>query len=113
MKKIEWTLDGDLLTIRIDLTQEFGPSSSGETTIRVLPWGPDLVTQLMVGKGRDEHEKIMGTTGRHQTAVRPGSIFRSGCWAYLSDGPVLAPSLDCQHVEGPSDRGRLGGLRLH
>ena len=37
MKNVEWTLDGDLLTIRIDLTQEFGPSSSGKTMIIASP----------------------------------------------------------------------------
>ncbi|WP_020373811.1 hypothetical protein [Sulfobacillus thermosulfidooxidans] len=33
MKNVEWTLDGDILTIRVDLRQSFGPSSSGKTII--------------------------------------------------------------------------------
>ncbi len=33
MKNVQMTVDGDLLTIKIDLTKEFGPSSSGKTTI--------------------------------------------------------------------------------
>ena len=33
MKNVELTLTGDILTIRVDLTQTFGPSSSGKTTI--------------------------------------------------------------------------------
>lgn len=33
MKNVEMHVEGDILTIRIDLSQEFGPSSSGKTVI--------------------------------------------------------------------------------
>lgn len=33
MKNVEMKLEGDILTIRVDLSKEFGPSSSGKTTI--------------------------------------------------------------------------------
>jgi hypothetical protein len=33
MKNVEITVAGDILTITIDLSKEFGPSSSGKTTI--------------------------------------------------------------------------------
>ena len=33
MKNVEMTLDGNILTIKVDLTKEFGPSSSGKTII--------------------------------------------------------------------------------
>ncbi len=33
MKNIEMTVEGNILTIRVDLTKEFGPSSSGKTII--------------------------------------------------------------------------------
>lgn len=33
MKNIEMNVEGEILTIRIDLSQDFGPSSSGKTTI--------------------------------------------------------------------------------
>ncbi|MFZ5651445.1 MAG: hypothetical protein ACOY4I_11410 [Bacillota bacterium] len=33
MKNVEMTLDGNILTIKVDLSQEFGPSSSGKTII--------------------------------------------------------------------------------
>ncbi len=33
MKNVEMSLDGTMLTITIDLSKEFGPSSSGKTTI--------------------------------------------------------------------------------
>ena len=49
MKNIEWTLDNDILTIRIDLTQTFGPSSSGKTTIIASTEG-----NVSVGPARDE-----------------------------------------------------------
>jgi hypothetical protein len=33
MKNVEMTLTGNILTITVDLTKEFGPSSSGKTII--------------------------------------------------------------------------------
>jgi len=33
MKNVEMTLAGNILTITVDLTKEFGPSSSGKTII--------------------------------------------------------------------------------
>ncbi|MDH4193820.1 MAG: hypothetical protein OEY80_02720 [Nitrospirota bacterium] len=33
MKNVELTVDGTMLTIKIDLSKDFGPSSSGKTTI--------------------------------------------------------------------------------
>lgn len=33
MKNVEMKLDGDILTIKVDMTKEFGPSASGKTII--------------------------------------------------------------------------------
>ena len=33
MKNVEMTVEGSTLTIKVDLTQDFGPSSSGKTII--------------------------------------------------------------------------------
>lgn len=33
MKNVEMSVSGHTLTIKVDLTQEFGPSSSGKTII--------------------------------------------------------------------------------
>ncbi len=33
MKNVEMTVEGTLLTIKVDLSKEFGPSSSGKTII--------------------------------------------------------------------------------
>ena len=33
MKNVAMSVTGDILTITVDLTKEFGPSSSGKTTI--------------------------------------------------------------------------------
>ena len=33
MKNVELTVNGTMLTIKVDLTKEFGPSSSGKTII--------------------------------------------------------------------------------
>ena len=33
MKNVEMKVDGDILTIKVDLTKDFGPSSSGKNII--------------------------------------------------------------------------------
>jgi hypothetical protein len=33
MKNVDMKVDGNILTIKVDLSKEFGPSSSGKTTI--------------------------------------------------------------------------------
>jgi hypothetical protein len=33
MKNVELSVDGSMLTIKVDLSKEFGPSSSGKTII--------------------------------------------------------------------------------
>ncbi len=33
MKNVQMTVDGNILTIRVDLSKEFGPSASGKTII--------------------------------------------------------------------------------
>jgi len=33
MKNVEMTVEGNILTIKVDLTKEYGPSSSGKTII--------------------------------------------------------------------------------
>jgi hypothetical protein len=33
MKNVEMTVEGNILTIKVDLAKEFGPSSSGKTLI--------------------------------------------------------------------------------
>jgi hypothetical protein len=33
MKNVEMTVNGNILTIKVDLSKEFGPSSSGKTII--------------------------------------------------------------------------------
>ena len=49
MKNVELTLENNILTIRVDLTQTFGPSSSGKTTIIASTEG-----NVSVGPDRDE-----------------------------------------------------------
>ena len=33
MKNVDMSIDGNILTIKVDLSKEFGPSSSGKTII--------------------------------------------------------------------------------
>ena len=43
MKNVEMTVEGTLLTIKVDLSKEFGPSSSGKTIIIASTEGKGLV----------------------------------------------------------------------
>lgn len=47
MKNVEMSVEGDVLVIRVDLTRDFGPSSSGKTTIVASTEGNVIV------EGRD------------------------------------------------------------
>ncbi len=51
MKNVEMQLDGDWLTIRVDLSQSFGPSTSGKTIIIAS-------TEGNIAVGADREEKI-------------------------------------------------------
>ncbi len=51
MKNVDLSIDGGILTIRVDLSQTFGPSSSGKTTIIAS-------TEGNVAAGPDREEKI-------------------------------------------------------
>ena len=51
MKNVELSVQGDILIIRVDLSQSFGPSSSGKTTIIAstegnVPVGPDRIEKI-------------------------------------------------------------------
>lgn len=48
MKNVEMQVEGTTLTIRVDLSKEFGPSSSGKTTIIATTEGNVTIP------GRDE-----------------------------------------------------------
>ncbi len=44
MKNVEMSVDGNILTIKVDLTKEFGLSSSGKTIIIASTEGNQSVT---------------------------------------------------------------------
>ena len=48
MKNVEMEITGDILTIKVDLSKEFGPSASGKTIIIASTEGNQSVP------GRDE-----------------------------------------------------------
>ena len=51
-KNVEMQVDGDILTVKVDLNKEFGPSSSGKTNIIASTEGNVSIPD------RDEGEKI-------------------------------------------------------
>jgi hypothetical protein len=48
MKNVEMSVDGNILTIKVDLSKEFGPSASGKTIIIASTEGNVAIT------GREE-----------------------------------------------------------
>ncbi len=48
MKNVQMTVDGNVLTLKVDLSKEFGPSSSGKTIIIATTEGNVVIP------GRDE-----------------------------------------------------------
>lgn len=44
MKNVDMILEGDILTIKVDISKEFGPSSSGKTIIIASTEGNAAVT---------------------------------------------------------------------
>lgn len=59
MKNIDMTVDGHILTIKVDLSKDHGPSKSGKTTIiatsegnQEVPGNDDMKIGLNVFKGK-------------------------------------------------------------
>lgn len=48
-KNIEYSLDGDKLTMVVDLSKDFGPSASGKTVIIASSEGNQTVGEVKVG----------------------------------------------------------------
>ncbi len=61
MNNVDWSIEGDILTIRIDLTQDFGPSSSGKTRIITRSVGADREEQIGVSVYRPQKAHETGT----------------------------------------------------
>jgi ABC-type uncharacterized transport system YnjBCD ATPase subunit len=50
MKNVEMTVEGNILTIKVDLTKDFGPSSSGKTIIIASTEGNISIPDSAEGK---------------------------------------------------------------
>ncbi|MCC6464126.1 MAG: hypothetical protein IT463_02155 [Planctomycetes bacterium] len=51
MKNVDMKVEGDTLVIRVDLSKEFGPSSSGKTIIVASSEGNQTIEYEKAGKG--------------------------------------------------------------
>ncbi len=77
MKNVEMLVDGNILTIKVDLSKEFGPSSSGKTILIATTEGNVSVPN------RDE--KVGLTGALYSRTVRDYTRFSSGL------GPAREP----------------------
>lgn len=57
MKNVQMTVDGSILTLKIDLSKEFGPSSSGKTIIIASTEGNVSVPDRDVKVGLNVYKK--------------------------------------------------------
>jgi len=57
MKNVEMTVEGTMLTIKVDLSKEFGPSASGKTTIIASTEGNVTITNREEKVGLNVYRK--------------------------------------------------------
>lgn len=57
MKNIQMAVEGNILTIRVDLSKEFGPSSSGKTVIVASTEGSVTVPDRQEKVGLNVYKK--------------------------------------------------------
>jgi hypothetical protein len=64
MKNVEMKVEGDILTIIVDLSKEFGPSSSGKTTIIASTEGNIAVPSRLEQIGLNVYKKKLQAVTR-------------------------------------------------
>ncbi len=57
MKNVEMSVEGDILTIKVDLSKEFGPSSSGKTIIIASSEGNQTIPEREEKIGLNVYKK--------------------------------------------------------
>lgn len=99
MKNVAMTLEGDMLTVTVDLSQEFGPSKSGKTTIIASTEGNKSVP------GREEK---IGLNIYKQPTAKPAKGKRSSFKNVEMElnGETLTIKTDLSKEFGPSKSGK-------
>ncbi|MGB6066753.1 MAG: hypothetical protein WBG50_18265 [Desulfomonilaceae bacterium] len=99
MKNVDMAVEGDNLTITVDLSKEFGPSKSGKTIIVASTEGnktiPGRVEKIGLNIYREQDKK--GKKGRHQS-------FKNVEMALQEDRLVI--TVDLSKELGPSKSGK-------
>ena len=57
MQNVATSVEGNILTIKIDLSKDFGPSSTGKTTIVASSKGPQAIDGTDVKLGLNIYKK--------------------------------------------------------
>ncbi len=99
MKNVEMLVEGDLLTITVDMSQEFGPSKSGKTTIVASTEGNKSVPgrEEKIGLNIYKQETAKPATGRRNS-------FKNVEMAL--NGAILTIKTDLSQEYGPSKSGK-------
>jgi len=82
MKNVEMTVNENILTIKVDLTKEFGPSASGKTIIIATTEGNISIP--------DNEDKKIGLNVYRKKCEPPGRV-PAVCLSPVSRGLVLLP----------------------
>lgn len=99
MKNVEMVVDGDILTITIDLSKDFGPSKSGKTTIVASSEGNKSVP------GREEK---IGLNVYKQEGKKPAKGRKTSFKNVImrGEGDLLRITVDLSQELGPSKSGK-------
>lgn len=100
MKNVEMSVEDDILTISVDLSQEFGPSKSGKTTIIASTEGNKSVP------GREEK---IGLNIYRQPAAKKPATGRRNSFKNVEmslSGEMLTITTDLSKEFGPSKSGK-------
>ncbi|MDR4467023.1 MAG: hypothetical protein MRJ68_01845 [Nitrospira sp.] len=71
MKNVEMTVEGTMLTIRVDLSKEFGPSSTGKTIIIASTEGNVTIPNRQEKIGLNVYRKSNTRVGCSALSITP------------------------------------------
>jgi hypothetical protein len=99
MKNVELTIEGDALTVQVDLSKDFGPSKSGRTIIVASTLGNKGLPgrEEKIGLNIYREETSRGNKGRKEE-------FKNVRMAV--DGDLLTLTIDLTKEIGPSKSGQ-------
>lgn len=101
MKNVEMLISGDILTIKVDLSQEFGPSKSGKNIIVASTEGNHSVPARMEKVGLNVYKDL-----KQDPDAAKGSRSEYKNVQMAVEGNILSITMDLSKEYGPSKSGK-------